>query len=179
MIRRVVGAEVDPSALELARNIGIADHIMTALSERHLGGQMTFAQFRMLSWLYMQDEENKTGLLPSQLSRFQGVTPNTVSSLLHSLRKQGFIEQVSHPEDRRKRIIKITEAGRELVREMTPRQFRYVSGLLDGLDPEERQTLIQLTGKLIATVKARAKDCEAASAASALQSPLAARRPPR
>src|SRR5271157_5216907 len=86
MIKRAIGDDADPSAVALVRNIGIANHILTALGEKHMGGAVSFAQFGLLSWLYMQDEENHTGLLPSQLSRFRGVTPNTISSLLHSLR---------------------------------------------------------------------------------------------
>jgi DNA-binding MarR family transcriptional regulator len=161
LLERILGEEVNITALELTRNIGLAHHILAAFAERDMEGEVTFAQFRMLSWLYMQDSDSKAGLLPSQLSKMQGVTPNTVSSLIQHLLKQGLIERVNHPEDRRKRIIKITETGRTFVRESAPRQYEHLVQLLGGLNAEEQQILMTLTRKLVTTIKQRAQVCEA------------------
>jgi DNA-binding MarR family transcriptional regulator len=105
------GAHVDMSAMELFRNIMISSHILDCLAERRAARHdLSTAKLRILFWLKMRAEDGAEGggLLPSELSRFQGVTPNTMSSLLNSLRESGLIEQINHPQDRRKRIIKIT-----------------------------------------------------------------------
>ena len=99
-------------------------------------------------------------MLPSELSRFHGVTPNTMSSLLNSLREAGLIEQSNHPEDRRKRIIKITPAGLALLQEIGPGHYGGISGLFSDLSEEERQILVTLLHKLIQSLHTKLESCE-------------------
>jgi DNA-binding MarR family transcriptional regulator len=160
MFSGVFGPE-ELSTMELIRNLHIANHLIDNFAERNTAKyNLTTAQMRILFWLKMHgDDVIDGGLLPSELSRFQGVTPNTVSSLLNHLRVAGLIEQVNHPDDRRKRIIKITQSGRDLLKRMEPDHTTSLRDLFSGLSQEERQILVTLLWKLIQSVKARMK-CE-------------------
>jgi DNA-binding MarR family transcriptional regulator len=156
------GAHIDMSAMELFRNVMISYHVLSCLTERRAGRHnLSTAKLRILFWLKMRAEDGAEGggLLPSELSRFQGVTPNTMSSLLNSLREAGLIEQINHPQDRRKRIVKITPKALELLREVGPDYHNYVAELFSDLSEEERQILITLLRKLSQSLKAK-MSCE-------------------
>ncbi len=162
MFERSFG-KTDTSAFELFRSLMKSYHILNSATERHIAKHdLSTAKMRILFWLKMRAEEgiDGGGLLPSELSRFQGVAPNTMSSLLTSLREAGLIEQVSHPADRRKHVIKITLAGLDLIQKVGPEHQQYIRDLFSGLSEEECQILITLLHKLNLSVKARAR-CEA------------------
>jgi DNA-binding MarR family transcriptional regulator len=153
---------VEMSALKLWRCMAMAHGLLSgALEKRMAQFNLSTSKLRVLLWLKMRADEGTDGggLLPSELSRFHGVTPNTMSSLLTSMRESGLIEQIDHPKDRRKHIIKITQAGEEKLHEVGPAYKRNVEELFAGLSEEERQILITLLQKVIVSAKSRA-DCE-------------------
>src|SRR5689334_4347920 len=150
--------ETDMSSMELFGNLMKTYHILSSLTERSTARyNLSTAKMRILYWLKTRamDGAEGGGLLPSELSRFHGVTPNTISSLLTSLREAGLIEQINHPVDRRKRIIKITQKGLDLLQDVGPEHFRYVRELFADLSSEERQILITLLRKLSQSLKAK------------------------
>jgi DNA-binding MarR family transcriptional regulator len=164
------GGETDMSTMELFGNLLKTYHILSSLAERNIARHsLSTAKLRILYWLKMRaaDGAEGGGLLPSELSRFHGVTPNTISSLLNSLREAELIEQLNHPVDRRKRIIKITQKGLDLLQEVGPEHFRYVRDLLTDLSAEERQILNTLLRKLSQSLKAKIVECEDAAAEQA------------
>jgi DNA-binding MarR family transcriptional regulator len=161
MLERSFG-DVDMSAMELFRNLMKTYHLLNGLTERHIARyNLSTAKLRILYWLKIRADDGAEGggLLPSELSRFQGVTPNTMSSLLNSLREAGLIEQINHPVDRRKRIITITPKGLELLSDVGPVHHKYIRTLLVDLSEEERQILSTLLRKLGQSLKAK-MDCE-------------------
>ena len=75
--------------------------------------------------LYVEEQRGKSlGLPPSYLSRCQDVTKNTISVLLRGLEDQGWIERTLDPDDRRVFRIRLTPAGRELIRTRPRRAWR-------------------------------------------------------
>src|SRR5579859_2589273 len=102
----------DPAVSEVLWRMGYTIHMMSSATDDFLKPyNLTGAKFRLLLWLFACEKSDfQDGLLPSQLSKIQGITPNTVSSLLDGLQEQGLIERVRHPSDHRKRIVTITEA---------------------------------------------------------------------
>jgi len=158
MVTRVHG-ESGLSALDLFRHLAITYHVVENLAEKQVARyNLSLAKMRILWWLKMRDDEGIEGggLLPSELSRFQGVTPNTMSSLLTSLRESGLIEQINHPQDRRKRIIKITPDGLDLLKQVGPEHTNFLRELFADLSEEERHILITLLKNITFSVKNRA-----------------------
>lgn len=153
---------VEMSALKLWRCLAMAHGLLSGALERNMAQyNLSTSKLRILFWLKMRADEGKDGggLLPSELSRFHGVTPNTMSSLLNSMRESGLIEQINHPKDRRKHVIKITQAGEAVLHEVGPAYKHYVDELFTGLSEEERQILITLLQKVIFSARSRT-DCE-------------------
>ncbi|MCC7446209.1 MAG: MarR family transcriptional regulator [Anaerolineae bacterium] len=157
MVTRVHG-ESGLSALDLFRHLAITYHVVENLAEKQVSRYgLSLAKMRILWWLKMRDDEDIEGggLLPSELSRFQGVTPNTMSSLLTSLRESGLIEQINHPLDRRKRIIRITTSGLDLLKQVGPEHANFLREMFADLSEEERHILITLLKKITFSVRNR------------------------
>lgn len=140
----------DESPMKLFAHVHKTYNIMSAATEDFLRPyNLTSAKFRMLTWLLACDKIGfNDGLLPSQLSRFQGVSPNTTSSLLAGLEEQELIQRVKHPTDNRKQIITITDEGRKLIHEVGPRYVQFMDALSSALSQEERQILMTLLNKM-------------------------------
>lgn len=144
--------DIDTTGLQVLHSLAKAYHMLSGLAERQVGTHnLSIAKIRLLFWLKSRydDGTDGGGLLPSELSKFQGVMPNTVSSLLNSLRTTGLVEQATHPKDRRKHIIKITQEGRDLLQEIAPIYPQYLDEVLHDLSQDERQTLLALLNKVI------------------------------
>jgi DNA-binding MarR family transcriptional regulator len=125
--------------------------------ERRHESQLSAARMRVLIRLAVDNRLGReTGLQPSELSEFIGVSRNTVSALLNGLEEQGLIERHLHPTDRRQFLIRITPAGEDMVHERAPIFAAFVTDLLSALSEEERQTLSALLGKLFNNLAARA-----------------------
>jgi DNA-binding MarR family transcriptional regulator len=72
------------------------------------------------------------------------VTTASITSLLDTLARRGYIERQPHPMDRRKILVSITNAGRELVDDMLPTVHTAATQLFGGLSPGELETLISV-----------------------------------
>ncbi len=88
------------------------------------------------------------GMTPTALSQHQGVSKNTTSSLLRGLEEQGYVERALDAADHRVFRIRLTDAGREVVRSLAPERMAYMNRLASGLSAEEREQLLALLEKL-------------------------------
>lgn len=137
----------EAGTLNVFRNLMKASGMLGALHEKRLARHnMSTAKMRLLFWLAMRDEE---GLMPSELGKIQGIMPNTVTSLVNGLREAGLVEQGSHPDDRRKKIIWITPAGKAAIRDLAPSHNAFVEQVFDHLTHEQLDTLNTLLLSLI------------------------------
>ena len=161
LFKRVFGAlngqgpHPDMSIINVLRQLHRADHALsTAYDDFFKPYNLTSAKYRLLTWLMACDKVGfSDGLLPSQLSFVQAISPNTVTVLLQGLQEQDLIARARHPIDHRKQIITITEAGRELIQRLLPIYFDYMQSSVAGLTVGERLTLAHLLGKLVDSVE--------------------------
>ncbi len=85
-----------------------AHHGVLRLTSYMLAGVgLTPARFDMMFAL-----RGRHGAAQRHLQRLLGVTRATVSKMLTSLQKLGFIARTIHPHDRRRKMVKLTGAGR-------------------------------------------------------------------
>ncbi|MGW3725895.1 MarR family winged helix-turn-helix transcriptional regulator [Streptomyces sp. NPDC000851] len=81
------------------------------------------------------------GALQRELSERLGYDPSAIVGLVDDLEKLGFAERRPAPEDRRSRIVVLTEAGRAFLRDTDEAGLHVTNDLLEPLDPAERETL--------------------------------------
>jgi len=81
------------------------------------------------------------GALQRELSSRLGYDPSAIVGLVDDLEKLGFAERRPSPDDRRSRIVVLTEDGRAFLRDTDEAGLRVTNDLLQPLDPAEQETL--------------------------------------
>ncbi|WP_406120031.1 MarR family winged helix-turn-helix transcriptional regulator [Streptomyces sp. NBC_00989] len=81
------------------------------------------------------------GALQRELSTRLGYDPSAIVGLVDDLEKLGFAERRPSPDDRRSRIVVLTQDGRGFLRDTDEAGLRVTNELLDPLDATERETL--------------------------------------
>ncbi len=147
----------DTSGLELLRLVRAASYAYDAiLTEQMRDAQLSGPRWRLLLHLLLAETHGHSAVNPTQLSRYQRVSKNTISAHLRALEAQGLIERELDPDDRRQFRIRLSEAGRTLIERSTPEHMAFLNGLANELSPLERSTLTELLTRLLASLKVNA-----------------------
>ncbi len=93
--------------------------------------------------------EESEGLMPSDLSNRTGVTQATMSGLIASLEKAELVRREAHKSDARSSIIKITEKGEGVLKQIFPQWSPQVSAFWKIITPEERIALTAILEKIV------------------------------
>ena len=88
------------------------------------------------------------GALQRELSNRLGYDPSAIVGLVDDLEKLGFAERRPSPDDRRSRIVVLTEDGRAFLRDTDEAGLRVTNDLLQPLEPAERETLHTLLQRI-------------------------------
>ncbi len=102
--------------------------------ESQLG--MSLRNFIVLSYLADRD-----GIAQQELSEILCMDANNLVLLLNELEAAGFVQRVRDPEDRRRHIVELTEAGRTAFLRGERAREALEDEVLRALDPDERETL--------------------------------------
>jgi DNA-binding MarR family transcriptional regulator len=102
--------------------------------------------------LMAQLERHPEGLKMNALSRLLMVTGGNVTAIVDQLEKEGLVERLDEPEDRRAFCIRLTRAGERSFADMARAHEEWIVELLGGLSRREHEELL----KLLARVKTSA-----------------------
>ncbi len=103
----------------------------------HRPAGLTWAGFRVLFSLWVRPDSS-----PADLARRAGVSRPTVSSVLNTLERNGFVTRSPSPADGRQVTVALTTRGAEQVAEAFRRQHRRERAWLADLPAEQRSVLI-------------------------------------
>jgi DNA-binding MarR family transcriptional regulator len=98
--------------------------------------------------LMAQLERHREGLKMNELSRLLMVTGGNVTAIVDQLEKEGLVERLDEPADRRAFCICLTKSGEKSFAEMARAHERWVVELLSGLSRREHDELLKLLAKL-------------------------------
>jgi DNA-binding MarR family transcriptional regulator len=148
-IRRVSPA-ADPTSVLLFGQVMRASSLLEQAAEKNLGAAgLSWAKFRLLMNLHRgEHRERAEGMQPSELSDAQGVSRNTVSALIASLEAEGLISRALHGTDRRRFVIRLTPAGRKILKTKLDGEFQCVTRCFAGFSAAERQTFLDFLSRL-------------------------------
>ena len=104
----------------------------------------TLPRFDLLAQL----ERHRDGLKMNELSRLLMVTGGNVTAIVDQLEKEGQVERLDEPADRRAFRIRLTKSGEKSFAEMARAHEQWVVELLAGLSGRERDELLKLLAKL-------------------------------
>jgi MarR family 2-MHQ and catechol resistance regulon transcriptional repressor len=127
--------------IELSRSLTkIRSKEIVWLAERDL----TLPQFGILESLYHLGK-----LSVGQITKLTLSTPGNMTVIVKNLLSKGLIRILASDEDRRIKMLEITEEGSEIIKSIFPTHVENLTGWYDkALNEEEVQTLSRLLRKL-------------------------------
>jgi DNA-binding MarR family transcriptional regulator len=104
----------------------------------------TLPRFDLLSQLERQPE----GLKMGELSKRMMVTSGNVTGITDQLEREGLVERLVDPEDRRSFTVKLTKTGLKNFQHMASVHETWVIGFFAGISSAEKDLLYGLLAKL-------------------------------
>ena len=91
-----------------------------------------------------------------ELAAYLDCSPRQVTALVDGLEASGHVVRTMSPEDRRVRLIDLTDESRRIVDEVVSARVALAEWLFEGLDDDELQTFGAMSEKLISRMGGRA-----------------------
>jgi DNA-binding MarR family transcriptional regulator len=118
--------------------------LMGHLNELLAPFELTFARYEVLMLLYFTQE----GSLPlGKIGERLQVHPTSVTSLIDRLERDGYVERVPHPSDRRTTLARLTVAGRNTAGQATKVLNEDEFGM-SALSTESHEELVLLLDRI-------------------------------
>ncbi|HSJ88326.1 MAG TPA: MarR family transcriptional regulator [Anaerolineales bacterium] len=133
---------------------------MDIFMQRSMRGWWRFAKSTGLSipqFSIMMQMHHRGACAMSEVSERFEITPAAASQLVDKLVQSGFIMRREDPNDRRAKLLDLTDKGRDLIQQGIEERYRWVNELAEKLTPAER---IQISEALDIMTRA-ARDLEA------------------
>ncbi len=104
----------------------------------------TLPRFDLLSQL----ERTPQGMKMTELSRRMMVTSGNITPVTDQLVKEGLIERIGLPDDRRAWLIRLTATGRAQFKKMAKRHEAWIVHAFESLNSQEVKSLHNLLGRV-------------------------------
>jgi DNA-binding MarR family transcriptional regulator len=98
--------------------------------------------------LMAQLERHPEGLKMNELSQLLMVTGGNVTAIVDQLEKEGLVERLDEPADRRAFRIRLTRSGDKAFAEMAREHEEWVVDLLSGMSRKDQDELLKLLAKV-------------------------------
>ncbi len=107
------------------------------------------SEFFLMATLAIICEADPGGIKVSELSRHMQVTGPAVTHVLNTLEEAGFVERIAEPGDRRIVLVRLTEAGSEIMEQANLYFLDSLRGLVVDLGEQDSRELIRLLKKAL------------------------------
>jgi len=91
-------------------------------------------------------------LTPTELAKHRMMTSGGMTAALDRLERKGLVLRVPNPDDRRGSLVRLTDAGRDVIDEAMTQHVLTEKRLVSGLDEDERDQLRDLLRKVLSTI---------------------------
>jgi DNA-binding MarR family transcriptional regulator len=113
--------------------------ISTALDKLLAKHELLQGRWWVLVLLMRQDDLTST---PTDLAEKAGVTKATMTGFIDGLVREGLVTRITDDVDRRKLLIKLTDAGQQKLDIVLPDYYKKVSALMSLLNADQRASLL-------------------------------------
>ncbi|HEY1705269.1 MAG TPA: MarR family transcriptional regulator [Trebonia sp.] len=129
----------EPDPVEVAAALRVSVGVLTRrLRQSPLQDDLTAPEMTALSRL---DRSGPT--TPSALARAEQITPQGMGATLNGLVRHGLVQRRPDPDDGRRTVMSLTEAGEQVVRtKRSARTQQLADALASRFTPEEREVLM-------------------------------------
>lgn len=154
--------DLDPSAAVAFLHLLRTGDEVFALTDRTLSDcSISHGRFGVLMLLWRTTQPRAAKLMgvenfstccgprtPAELADAAGVTRATMTGLIDTLERDGFVRREPDPDDRRMMSVRLTPRGDRFLDELLPGYFKAIAALMAPLSEDERKTLVGLLGKI-------------------------------
>ncbi|MFD1992365.1 MarR family winged helix-turn-helix transcriptional regulator [Paenibacillus nicotianae] len=130
-----------------------SDHILDIVDNAIADYDITESKLDLL--LLIQLHENSEKVTPSAIAERLNIRRASVTALLNSVEKKGWIIRESSLEDGRKIYVKLSATGTAFVQRILPVFWSACASLVEGLSEEEQQLLSKVIEKLHTQIEQR------------------------
>ena len=119
-----------------------ASRLLVAVSARSLGAaaeSVTLPQFRLLVMLASHGETKLVTLAESL-----AVNPSTALRMVDRLVATGLVSRRTNPTSRREVLLRLTDAGKQIVDEVTRRRREEIAAIVARMPPRDRTGLVSV-----------------------------------
>jgi len=151
--RETIISETDHTSLRLwLRMLASTTLIENCVRKRlRIDFDITLPRFDLMAQLARHPE----GLRMGEISQRMMVSGGNITGITDQLEKEGLVERVTLPDDRRVWKVRLTAKGNETFREMAAEHENWIADWMSGLTGEEQHTLYILLGKVKRSVQER------------------------
>lgn len=152
--------DLDPSAAEAFLHLLRTSDEVFSVGDRNLANHsMSHGRFGVLMLLWRSTQPPAAKLMgaescaggprtPAELADAAGVTRATMTGLIDTLERDGFVKRLPDPNDRRMMSVLLTPKGEKFLEKFLPGHFRAIAALMGTLNESERKTLVRLLNKI-------------------------------
>ena len=112
---------------------------------------LTDAQFNILMMLKGQTENGR--LNQTELGKMLLVNRSNVTGLIDRMERDGLVERIPDPEDRRVNFVQITKTGETVLIKAQALYYERVKDIISGITPDEDNQLCETLRKIRSGIK--------------------------
>lgn len=142
--------ELDPKCFEaFLQLLYTGDEIIRCFSDYFQRHGLSQGRFTVMMLLYHRITSFPNPSNPAELAEMCGCTRATMTGLIDTLEKDGYVRREPDATDRRVMRVQITETGHKLMARILPQHFGNITSLMKVLSETEQNTLISLLSKIL------------------------------
>jgi DNA-binding MarR family transcriptional regulator len=122
-------------------------HDIAILMEGHFA-RLGLSKARFMVMIQLHGHEDPAGICISDLISQYKVSSATMTGVIDTLEREGLIERIKSPQDRRRVNVRITDQGRAFMDDFLPKHHANMELFTASLGEHERRDLVALLGKL-------------------------------
>jgi DNA-binding MarR family transcriptional regulator len=111
-------------------------------------------------WLILRFLSKQNGCTIGQLAERLEVRSSSMSQMIDRLELAGTVYREPDKNDARTRIVKLTEAGKEMMSKMKHSRMEMIAGPFNQLSQEEQNTLVEIMMKMTTNLKLHGSRCK-------------------
>jgi DNA-binding MarR family transcriptional regulator len=138
--------ELDPSAMEAFLHLLRTSTDVFENFGRVLAGH-AISQGRFVVLILLNRDPDKA-VSPADLADDANVTRATMTGLIDTLERDGFVRRENVPADRRLMPVRLTARGRRFLEGILPEYFRRIAAVMSRLSTSDRRDLVELLAKV-------------------------------
>jgi len=145
--------EIDTRFLGTLVRVVHFQHAVPALFDQYFAKMgLSKARFMVLVQLFVRGGEGGLGI--SDLIRLYSVSSATMTGVVDTLEKEGFVARSHSQSDRRKINLNLTARGREFMTCFIPIHYANMKRLMEDFTVEDLQVFMKLNNRLVASIEA-------------------------